>query len=116
LEYIAPKGVTENGAIQFMIRAAINKSKGGSFLRAGYSANADIILDSRSKVLAVPEMVLQFEKEKTFVEIETAPNKFEKKYLKTGLSDGVNIEVIEGITKSDKIKIPQMNGMEAKNG
>jgi HlyD family secretion protein len=115
LEYIAPKGVTENGAIQFMIRAAINKSKGGSFLRAGYSANADIILDKRTKVLAVPEMVLQFEKDKTFVELEIAPNKFQKRFLKTGLSDGVNIEVLEGINKTDKIKIPQMNGMGASN-
>jgi HlyD family secretion protein len=96
-----------------MIRAAINKSKGGSFLRAGYSANADIILDSRTKVMAIPEMVLQFEKDKTFVELEKAPNKFEKRYLKTGLSDGVNIEVLEGISKTDKIKVPQMNGMNS---
>lgn len=115
LEYIAPKGVTENGAIQFLIRAAITKSAGGSFLRAGYSANADIILESRTKVMAVPEMVLQFDKEKTFVELLIAPNKYEKKYLKTGLSDGVNIEVLEGLTKSDKIKVPEMNGMGAPN-
>lgn len=111
LEYIAPKGVTENGAIQFLIRAAISKNTGGSFLRAGYSANADIILDKKDKVLAVPETVLQFEKEKTFVEIQTAPNKFEKRYLKTGLSDGINIEVLDGLSKSDKVKIPEMNGM-----
>jgi HlyD family secretion protein len=56
LEYIAPKGITENGAIQFLIRASINKEK-SSFLRAGYSANADIILDKREKVLAVSESV-----------------------------------------------------------
>lgn len=113
LEYIAPKGVTENGAIQFLIRAAINKSVGGSFLRAGYSANADIILDKKDKVLSVPETVLQFEKDKTFVEIEKAPNTYEKRFLKTGLSDGVNIEVLDGIKKSDKIKVPEMNGMGA---
>ena len=113
LEYIAPKGVTENGAIQFLIRAALNKSVGGSFLRAGYSANADIILDKKDKVLAVPETVLQFEKEKTYVEVQTAPNKYEKRFLKTGLSDGVNIEVLEGINKTDKIKVPEMNGMGA---
>jgi HlyD family secretion protein len=112
LEYIAPKGVTENGAIQFLIRAALTKSAGGSFLRAGYSANADIILDKKDKVLAVSETVLQFEKDKTFVEVETAPNIFEKKYLKTGISDGVNIEVLDGLNKTDKIKVPAMNGME----
>lgn len=113
LEYIAPKGVTENGAIQFLIRAALTKSQGGSFLRAGYSANADIILDRKENVLAIPETVLQFEKDKTFVEIETSPNVFEKKIIKTGLSDGVNIEVLDVIKKGDKIKVPAMNGMPA---
>ena len=93
-----------------MIRAAIGRNNGGSFLRAGYSANADIILDTKSNVMAIPEMVLQFENNKTFVEIETAKNKFEKRFLKTGLSDGVNIEVLEGLSKKDKVKVPQMNG------
>ena len=59
-------------------------------------------------MLAIPESVLQFEKEKTFVEVQTKTGKFEKKTIKTGLSDGINIEVIEGITKSDKIKVPQV--------
>ena len=82
-------------------------------LRAGYSANADIILDKKDNVFSVPETVLQFEKDKTFVEVETAPNKYEKRFLKTGLSDGVNIEVLQGILKTDKIKVPEMNGMGA---
>ncbi len=107
LEYIAPKGVTENGAIQFLIRASINKNN-SAFLRAGYSANADIILAKKENVLAIPESVLQFEKEKTFVEIETGNQKFEKRFIKTGLSDGINIEVAEGLKKTDKIKLPQM--------
>ncbi len=113
LEYISPKGITENGAIQFLIRAALGKNKGNSFLRAGYSANADIILDKKEAVLSLPESVLQFEKDKTFVEVEIAPNKFEKRYLKTGISDGVNIQVLEGISKSEKVKVPEMNGMGA---
>lgn len=110
LEYIAPKGVTENGAIQFLIRAALAKNN-GSFLRAGYSANADIILSKKDKVMALPESVLQFEKEKTFVEVQTAPNTFEKRYITTGLSDGINIEVLSGVSKNDKVKIPQMEAM-----
>lgn len=105
LEYIAPKGVTENGAIQFLIRASINKEK-SAFLRAGYSSNADIILARRDKALAVPESVLQFEKEKAFVEVETTPQVFEKRFVKTGLSDGINIEITEGLKKTDKIKQP----------
>lgn len=107
LEYIAPKGVTENGAIQFLIRASINKEN-SSFLRAGYSANADIILSKKDKVLAISESALQFEKEKPFVEIETANQQLEKRYVKTGLSDGINIEIVEGVKKEDKIKLPQL--------
>lgn len=107
LEYIAPKGITENGAIQFLIRASINKDN-SSFLRAGYSANADIILSKKDHVLAIPESVLQFEKEKAFVEVETGNQVFEKRFIKTGLSDGINIEILEGVKKGDKLKLPQL--------
>lgn len=107
LEYIAPKGVTENGAIQFLIRASINKDN-SAFLRAGYSANADIILARKDKIMAIPESVLQFDKEKTFVEVEKGNQQFEKRYVKTGLSDGINIEITEGLKKTDKVKIPQL--------
>jgi HlyD family secretion protein len=107
LEYIAPKGVTENGAIQFLIRASISKEN-SSFLRAGYSANADIILSKKDKVMAIPESALQFEKEKPFVEVETGKQVFEKRFVKTGLSDGINIEILDGIKKGDKLKLPQL--------
>lgn len=108
LEYISPKGVTENGAIQFVIRAKLSAMSGGNtFLRAGYSANADIILARKDKTLAVPEKVLQFEGEKTYVLIDKGNNQSEKRYLKTGISDGINIEVLEGLTKTDKIKVPE---------
>lgn len=113
LEYIAPKGVTENGAIQFLIRAALAKNN-GTFLRAGYSANADIILAKKDKAFSIPENVLKFEKEKTFVEIETSKNVFEKRYITTGLSDGLNIEILDGLKKTDRIKVPQMDNMPAK--
>jgi HlyD family secretion protein len=107
LEYIAPKGVTENGAIQFLIRASISKDN-ASFLRAGYSANADIILSKKDKVMAIPESALQFEKERAFVEVEKGDQVFEKRFVKTGLSDGINIEILDGIQKTDKLKMPQL--------
>ena len=107
LEYIAPKGITENGAIQFLIRASIDKTN-SSFLRAGYSANADIILSKKNKVMAIPESVLQFDKEKPFVEVEKGNQIFEKRFVKTGLSDGINIEILDGIQKTDKLKMPQL--------
>jgi HlyD family secretion protein len=105
LEYIAPKGKEENGAIQFEIKADV-KLKNNSFIRAGYSANADIVLDRKDSVMVIPESLIKFEKEgdSAYVEIETKPQIFEKRYIKTGLSDGVNIEVKEGVIISDKIK------------
>jgi HlyD family secretion protein len=103
LEYIAPKGVDENGAIQFKIRAAV-KQTADVLIRANYSANADIVLDRRNQVLAVKESLLQFDKDDTFVEVQTAPQHFERRKLKTGLSDGVTIEVVDGLTKDDKVK------------
>jgi len=103
LEYISPKGEKENGAIQFEIKASV-KLVDSLFIRAGYSANADIVLAKKDSVLSVPESVVSFEGKKTFVEVETSDQKFEKREIKTGLSDGINIEIISGITEKEKLK------------
>lgn len=104
LEYIAPKGVEEKGAIQFEIKAKV-ALKSSHFLRAGYSANADIVLDRRDNVLAVSESLLQFKNGNPFVEVETTPGQFEKRNIGVGLSDGINIQVLSGVTPSDRIKV-----------
>lgn len=105
LEYIAPKGVLETGAVKFEIRAAI-KQKENIFLRAGYSANADIILAKTSKAIAVQERDLIFDdKGNTFLEIEKSAGNFEKKQVKTGISDGINIQILQGIGLKDKVKV-----------
>ena len=104
LEYIAPKGVEEKGAVQFEIKAKL-KLKSTHFIRAGYSANADIVLARKDHVLAIAESLLQFESETAFVEVEINPQQFEKRYIELGLSDGINIEVVSGLTAEDKIKI-----------
>ncbi len=103
LEYIAPKGVTDQGTIKFTIRAAVQLDK-DLYLRSNYSANADIVLDKRENVLAINEGNLIIEDKRTFVEVETAPQKFDKREIKTGLSDGINIEVVSGLADKDKIK------------
>ncbi|ACE84231.1 efflux RND transporter periplasmic adaptor subunit [Cellvibrio japonicus] len=103
LEYISPKGVTDQGTIKFQIRAAVTLND-RLFLRANYSANADIVLDKRENVLAINEGNLSVEEKGHFVEIETGPQKFEKRAVKTGLSDGINIEIVEGLKEGDKIK------------
>jgi HlyD family secretion protein len=108
LEHISPKGTEENGAIQFEIKAAVNLID-TVFVRAGYSANADIVLDKRDSVLAISESLLQFENDSAFVEIETEPQTFEKRLVETGLSDGINIEVLSGVSAEDAIKVPKTN-------
>ncbi|MGD1848401.1 MAG: efflux RND transporter periplasmic adaptor subunit [Salibacteraceae bacterium] len=105
LEYIAPKGVEEEGAIQFEIRAAVELDS-SVLIRAGYSANADIVLDRRDEVMAIPEALLLFEENEVFVEVETGDQQFEKRKIETGLSDGIMIEVLSGISMEDQIKIP----------
>ncbi|MBN2519708.1 MAG: efflux RND transporter periplasmic adaptor subunit [Bacteroidales bacterium] len=109
LEYVSPKGVEESGTILFPIKAKVSLVD-TIFVRAGYSATADIVLEKRDSVLTISESVLQFEGEgddTVFVEIETGPQKFEKRFIKVGISDGINIEVISGLTKDDKVKVPQ---------
>jgi HlyD family secretion protein len=105
LEYIAPKGKEVDGAIQFEIKASIVR-KPDVFIRAGYSANADIVLDRRDKVLAIREALLQFDEGKPYVEVETEPQKFERRDVTVGLSDGLNIEVLGGVDATAKIKMP----------
>ncbi len=103
LEHISPKGQEKNGAIQFEIKADVILRE-DRFIRAGYSANADIVLDRADSVLAIPESLLVFEKDTVYVEVETTPQQFEKRYIETGLSDGIIIEVVSGLSKEDKIK------------
>jgi HlyD family secretion protein len=106
LEYIAPKGVEVEGAIQFEIKASITPVA-DLFIRAGYSANADIVLDKAENVLAIQEALLQFDKSgKPFVEVEVGDQRFEKRAVEVGLSDGVQIEIKKGLDKAARIKKP----------
>ena len=104
LEYIAPKGVEENGAIQFEIRAAV-KLKDGQSLRSGYSANADIELERRDSVYTVPESIVEFSSkgDSAFVQVRNGEN-WKKTYIKTGLSDGINLHVLEGVTPEQELR------------
>lgn len=103
LEHIAPKGVEKDGAIQFEIKAALEPMK-DVVIRANYSSNADIVLDRRDDVLALNESLLTFENGKKYVEVEVAPQRFEKREVVTGLSDGIQIEVVSGLGGKDRVK------------
>ncbi len=106
LDYIAPQGVEENGAVQFEIEGSLKDTQ-GIFIRAGLSANASIILEKAEDVLAIKEALVQFDKETKapFVEVETGDQEFERRDIELGLSDGINVQVLSGIDKDDKIKV-----------
>ena len=103
LEYISPKGVTDEGAIKFEIKAAVALVD-GVFLRSGYSANADIVLDQRERVLAVKESNLIFEGDRIFVDLIVGDQEFERRAISTGLSDGIYIEILKGLMEGDRVK------------
>ncbi|MCL6461960.1 MAG: efflux RND transporter periplasmic adaptor subunit [Flavobacterium micromati] len=106
LQYIAPKGKTENGAIQFEIKASLDNRE-NTFIRAGLSANASIILEKAEKVLALKESLIQFDKktQKPYVEVENGAQKFVRKDIILGVSDGIYVEIKSGLKASDKLKI-----------
>ncbi len=106
LDYIAPKGVAENGAVQFAIKGTI-KSIDSTFIRAGLSANASIILNKVEKVLAIKEALVQYDAktQKPFVEVEIGDQQFERRDVELGISDGINVQVKSGVKKTDKIKV-----------
>jgi HlyD family secretion protein len=103
LEHIAPRGEEDQGTIKFEIRAAV-KLDDGRFLRANYSANADIVLARREEVLTINERNLLIEGERYYVEVQTAPQVFEEREVVIGISDGLNIEIVSGLRQSDTIK------------
>lgn len=106
LEQISPKGTEENGAIMFEIKAAV-KVPDSIFVRAGYSANAEIITAKRDSVLTVPESCVEFSGDSSFVyQIvkESSPQEFKRKAVKLGLSDGIRIEILSGLTTRDRVR------------
>ncbi|MDA9886578.1 efflux RND transporter periplasmic adaptor subunit [Flavobacteriaceae bacterium] len=113
LKFIAPKGNEEQGAVQFKIEGDVTLDS-DFFVRAGYSANASLVLERKDSILALPEALMQFDKdtEQPFVEIELEEQKFERRDIIIGISDGMNVEIISGITLEDKIKV--WNKTEAK--
>jgi HlyD family secretion protein len=106
LEYISPKGTEQNGAVLFEIKAAVQATD-SSFIRAGYSANAEIVLARAIDVMTVPEGSIEYSNDSAFVQVlikDERPQVFEKQYVETGLSDGVNIEIKNGVTLDSKIR------------
>ena len=123
LEYISPKATTDNNVIMFEVKAAVDVDD-NIFVRSGYSANASIMIENRENVLAVPESVLEFEEDKTYAYVLTSPEgaeeqTFEKREVTTGLSDGMNMEIKEGLSETDRLRgmaMPRAKKSPTRNG
>lgn len=125
LRFIAPKGIEETGAVQFKIEGDVQE-KEGVFIRAGYSANASMVLEQRDSVMVIPEALLQFDKttDKPYVEVAIGAveeQKFERKDIEIGISDGINVEIVSGLTQEDRVKVwnktePIKKGTEGEAG
>lgn len=106
LEYISPKSVENNGANQFEIKAAITVPDSVT-IRSGYSANAEIELQRAENVLAIPESAVEFSNDSAFVYIlkdSTTTQVFERRLVKTGISDGIKVEIKEGLKANEVVR------------
>lgn len=105
---IAPKGKDENGTIKFPIEGDVF-NKTNEYIRAGFSANGEIILSSQKNALLLDESLIQYEKvngkDNSFVEVKQPDGKFKKVNVKLGASDGINVQVLSGITKDSEVKV-----------
>jgi len=105
LRFIAPKGTEQGGAVQFTIEGDVTIDE-DIFIRAGYSANASFIVESKDSVLVIPEALLQFDRStnKPFIEVMTEDQKFERRDVEIGISDGILVEIKSGLTEEDQVK------------
>jgi HlyD family secretion protein len=105
LKFIAPKGIEEAGAVKFKIEGDVEIAD-DFMIRAGYSANASLTLDKKDSILVIPEALLQFDRQtnKPYVEVAAGEQKFERRDIEIGISDGINVEIVSGLTEEDEVK------------
>ncbi len=108
LTMIAPKGKDTNGTIKFPVEGDV-KNPNNEYIRAGFSANGEIVLSSQKNALLLDESLIQYEKkngvDKPFVEVKQANGKFKKVNVKLGASDGINVQILSGIDKNAEVKV-----------
>ena len=106
LNFIAPKGNEEQGTVQFKIEGDVYLDD-SVFIRAGYSANASLVLEKKDSVMCISEALLQFDKitNNPYVDVKNDKGKFERKNIELGISDGINVEILSGLSLEDEIKV-----------
>lgn len=118
LTMIAPKGKEESGTIKFPVEGDVFNPN-GEYIRAGFSANGEIVLNAQKNALLLDESLIQYEKQNgadvPFVEVKQADGKFKKVYVKLGGSDGINVQILSGLDKNAEVKVwnPSQKDKEA---
>jgi len=102
LSRISPKAKKQDNATLFDVEITITK-RGNKIIRAGYSANAELLINKAADTLFIPERLVVFEEDRTYVEVQNAAGEVEKKEIKTGLSDGINVEILEGLSQGEEV-------------
>ena len=111
LKFVAPKGTEQGGAVQFKIEADLTLDE-DTFVRAGYSANGSLVVENKQEIMVIAEALLQFDRrtQLPYVEVEISDQNFERRDVTTGLSDGIKVEILSGVSMDDKIKIWNKTG------
>ena len=106
LKFVAPKGTEQGGAVQFKIEADLTLDE-DTFVRAGYSANGSLVVENKQEIMVIAEALLQFDRrtQLPYVEVEISDQNFERRDVTTGLSDGIKVDILSGVSMDDKIKI-----------
>ena len=103
VEYVSPKGKDTSGTILFEVKAAISGDD-LSALKAGFSSNAEVEMAHKTGVLTIPEATVTYEGDKSFVFVKGSKGKYEKKEVTLGLSDGIKVEVLSGLTGDETLR------------
>jgi len=99
---ISPKARKEENATLFDVEIEITR-RGNKILRAGYSSNAELLINRSENALIIPERLVRFQEDKTFVEVQNENGEAERREIKVGLSDGINVEVLEGLEEGEEV-------------
>jgi len=99
---ISPKAEQREGSTMFEVEIILDE-KGSKYLRAGYSANANIIINRRVDILTVPERLVMMNDTLSTVEVQDTAGVITTRKVTTGLSDGINIEIVEGVSEDELI-------------
>lgn len=103
VEYVSPKGKDTSGTILFEVKAAISGDD-LSALKAGFSSNAEVEMAHKTGVLTIPEATVTYEGDKSFVFVKGGKGEYEKKEVTLGLSDGIKVEVLSGLTGDETLR------------